>query len=34
MIARQSLMMLRPGWFAGWHVDGCAGREGKAEAVA
>jgi hypothetical protein len=34
MIARQSLMMPRPGWFAGWHIDGWAGREGKAKAVA
>jgi len=28
--ARQSLMMPRPGWFAGWHIDSWAGREGKA----
>jgi hypothetical protein len=26
-------MMPRPGWFAGWHIDGRAGREGNAEAV-
>jgi hypothetical protein len=30
MIARQRSMMPRLGWFAGWHVDGWAGREGKA----
>jgi len=34
MIARQLLMMPRPGWITGWHIGGCAGREGKAEAVA
>ena len=34
MIARKPSMMPRPGWFAGWHIDGGAGREGKAEAVA
>ena len=34
MIARQQLMMPRPGWFAGWHVGGWSGREGKAKAVA
>jgi len=34
MIARQSLMMPRPEWFAGWRVGGWAGREGKAQAVA
>src|SRR3954452_1972395 len=28
---RQSAsMMPRPGWFAGWHIGGWAGREGKA----
>jgi hypothetical protein len=34
MIACRLLMMLRPGWFAGWHIGGWVGREGKAEAVA
>ena len=31
MIARQLSMMPRPGWFAGWHIDGWSGREGKAK---
>ena len=30
---RWSLMMPRPGWFAGWQIDGWSGREGNAEAV-
>ena len=30
MIARQVLVMPRPGWIAGWHIGGWAGREGKA----
>ena len=34
MIARQSLMMPRPGWLTGWRIDGCTGREGKAESEA
>ena len=34
MIARQQSMMPRPGWLMGWHVDGWAGREGKAESEA
>ena len=33
VVARWLLMMPRPGWFAGWQIDGLAGREGNAEAV-
>jgi hypothetical protein len=33
VVARWSLMMPRPGWFAGWQIDGWSGREGNAEAV-
>jgi hypothetical protein len=30
MVARQRSMMPRPGRFAGWHIGGWVGREGKA----
>jgi hypothetical protein len=33
VVVRWSLMMPRPGWFAGWQIDGWSGREGNAEAV-
>jgi hypothetical protein len=29
-VARWSLVMPRPGWFAGWHTSGWLGREGNA----